>query len=151
MAELVGGPVIQDPAAIELRDTSRPRRSLIGLLFPVSPGRAVALCQVPDRTAAIGDALGAFLLDDVMVPLPGGELISLYRAEEYPRLPDNPRLATVLARLGVTDRRVQASLRGNVLVFGGVDVGTVIDLDVPVRVVTACLRCGIPVVTDPAR
>lgn len=56
----------------------------------------MALCTVPDATSAIGDAFDADLLDDVLVPLPGGDLIYWYRPEEYLRLPDNPRLAMVL-------------------------------------------------------
>lgn len=124
----------------------RRRRTLLGLLVPADPDRAVVLRQVPGLIAAIGDTLGAHLLDDVTVPLPGGELVCLYRSADYPRHPDNPRLATILARLGVTDRRLQATLRGDALVLGSTGTGTVVDLGVPGHVVTTCLRCGIPVI-----
>ena len=138
-----------DPGTADPRDAEpRRRRTLIGLLIPADPDRAVTLCRVPDRIAAISDTLGAHLLDDVTVLLPCGELICLYRSEEYARLPDNPRLAVVLTRLGVSDRQLQAALRGDALVLGSTSTGTVVDLDVPDHVVTACRRCGIiPILT----
>jgi hypothetical protein len=133
---------ITDPRSAD----PRRRRLLLGLLVPADPDRAVTLCRVPDLITAISDTLGAHLLDDVTVPLPDGDLICLYRSEDYARLPDNPRLATVLARLAVTDRQFQAALRGDALVLGITGIGAVVDLDVPGHLVTTCVRCGIPVI-----
>lgn len=119
-------------------------RVLVGLLIPASVDRAVTLCPVPDVTAAIGDLLGVQRLDDLTMALPDGELLCLYRDEEHLRLPGNPRLAGLLTGLGAADRHLRTTtLHGDTLVLGGTDIGTVVDLDVPDRVVTACLRHGI--------
>ena len=118
----------------------RRRRNLTGLLIPADPDRVVTLSRVPDQIAEISEALGACLLDDVTVPLPDGGLVCVYRSEAYTHQPDNPRLAALLARLGVIDRQLQATLRGDALILGCTGTGAMIDLDVPAQVVAACVH-----------
>ncbi|HET9655357.1 MAG TPA: hypothetical protein VFP72_08380 [Kineosporiaceae bacterium] len=130
-------------AAPDTSGTASPRRTIRVLLVPADAAGPVEVVTVADSARAISDTLGGYLLDDSTIgSLPPGELFTVYRADDVSTLADNPRAAALVARLGLVGRRLQARLRGPVLV-AGLDPTTGGDLDVPVGILTAAQQVGL--------
>jgi hypothetical protein len=99
------------------------------------------LVTIVGTARAISDALDGHLLDDFTAELPGGQLVTFYLAETSTQLPTNQAAATLAARVGLHDRRVQSRIRGPVLVTGLDE--TFQDVDVPEALLALAQRAGI--------
>jgi hypothetical protein len=139
-------------AAQSSTGTSPQPRVLRVLLVPADQTRPLEVTAVVDSAQAFSDALGGCLLDDTTVgALPEGGSFTFYLADAVAGLlPDNRRAAALAARLGLVDRRLQARIRGPVLI-AGVDPWTGDDLDVPDAVVAAAEQTGLTVTAAAAR
>jgi hypothetical protein len=101
----------------------------------------VSLVTVADTAVGISHAIGGLLLDDPLTGHLGRNQYSLYLAEDRTRLPDNPRAAAVLARLGLQRRELMAAARGDLLVTG-LRPGSTQDTDIDQRLLDALTHEG---------
>jgi predicted membrane GTPase involved in stress response len=112
---------------------------LLALHVPADPAQPVSVVSVPDTAPGISHAIGGLLLDEPLTGHLGRNRYSLYLAEDRTRLPDNPRAAAVLARLGLERREVMAAARGNLLVTG-LHPATTQDTDIDQRLLDTLTR-----------
>jgi len=120
-------------------------RSLWALHIPADPEQHIQVIQIPNSAAAISDTIGGGLLDDTTTgQLPNGTHYTIYLNQNPNDLPDNPRAATLTARLGHTDRDVQTRIRGDTLITG-LDPQTGDDTNVPAELLHALRHCGLTV------
>ena len=107
---------------------SAPPTQLIALLMPADAGAPCRIVSVRNRAAAISEAIGGGLIDDVLIGGTTGGMYVLYAGDEDSDeqivRPDNPRAAVQAARLGHHGREVQRRLRGTVLATGLHATGT---------------------------
>ena len=118
---------------------------LTALLMPAQVETPCQIVSVRNRSAAISEAIGGGLIDDVLVGGTAGGMYVIYACDdEQTTRPANPRATVLAVRLGHYGREVQRRLRGTVLVVGLLADGTG-DTDVPATVLTAATRAGITV------
>jgi hypothetical protein len=126
-------------------------RSVVrALRVPASPREPVAVVMVKVSAVALSDAIGGGLLDDSVQGTAAGARYVFYLDEERVAkgLPDNPRAASLVTRLGHVDRAWLAGVRGDLLVTGCTIHGD--DVDVPRGVVVAARRSGLVVIGEEA-
>lgn len=122
---------------------------LLGLLLVPGPSPVAAMVRVADTAQAISDTLGGHLVDDTAVAaLDTHTGVTFYHPDptDSPAaavLPDNPAAAALAAQLGLTDRHVQAQLRGPVLALG---LNGTRDTCVPEALLTAAHQAGLTVI-----
>lgn len=104
------------------------------LLVPADLQTTVRVITVKNSAVANSEAIGGGLIDDSVTGDYRGTRFALYRCEDRADQQDNPRAAVLAARLGLTDRALLASMRGDVLVTGLARLSND-DVDVPAQVV----------------
>jgi hypothetical protein len=118
------------------------RRCLTALLVPVDGAGPCRLVQVPDRSAAISDAIGGGAIDEIVTGTVGGRLFTVYAPESGG--PRNTRAGTICARAGYEGRDVQRRLAGHILIVGQDPTGTR-DVDVPQELLALVFVAGIEI------
>jgi hypothetical protein len=123
---------------------SLPSPAIRALRVPANADEPCTIVHLELTAAAISDAIGGGLLDDVRSGA-GERSVNLYLDEDRLRkgLPDNGRAAVLVARLGCVDRTFLAGLCGDVLVTGADGDGN--DADLPPTVLVAAEQSGIRV------
>lgn len=122
---------------------------VLGLLVPADATVPMTVVLVHPSSVAFSDAIGGGLLDDALVGVCEGGRFGVYLDldRETEALPANDGAATLLARLGHTDRQRTAGLLGDALVVGVDARGG--DCDVPTGVLVAACRAGQRVTVPP--
>lgn len=110
------------------------------LHVPADPREPVAAMTVQVTAAAMSEAIGGGLCVDSYQGVTAGDFYMIHLDEERiaKGLPDNPRGATLAARLGHIERAWLADVRGDLLVTGCTLQGD--ELDAPASVFAAANR-----------
>lgn len=119
------------------------RAMVRALLVPADEHRHCTVVVVPETAAALSDAIGGGLLDEVYQGRTLDHWCCVYGDEERAakRLPANDRARSLLAQLGWGGRIDARGLRGDLL-FVGADSPSA-DTDVPEEVLRTAARAGL--------
>lgn len=129
-------------------DPATARRTVLGLLLPADPSRALTLLPVADTSPAFSDAIGGGLLEEIRSGIHHGRAYCLYGDEERVsrRLPANPRAGTLAKLLGWRQQVPALALLGDLLMVGIDAEGQ--DVDLPEEIIRLAVGAGL-ITADP--